>query len=149
MNIPTTYIEWIKCFEYVKDHPRNEMYIDILNKGILDYDENLISKLANELSSVITYRLSGALNTFTESLKGTIEYNSLSLEIISLRKEFNYAFQLGNIKVFPDNVKEGLIDLIKKNADNMQKALEENTKMSDRSGTINSMIKNNPINVFK
>ena len=149
MNIPNTYTEWINCFEYIKNHPRNDMYIDTLNQGTLDYDEGLINKLSNELLGVILNRLTEALNNFSNSLKEAVEYNAFSLEIIGLRKEFNYAYRLGNIKIFPEDVKRNIISFVINKANSVQKSLEEKTRLVDRSGMVNSMIKNNPINVFK
>jgi hypothetical protein len=106
-------------------------------------------RLSSELLDVLSYRLNNNLNTFINYLKGSIEYNSFSLEIIGLKKEFIYAYKLGNLKIFPEEIRKKIVNIIQENADDFQKTLVEKTKMIDRSGVINSMIKNNPINVFK
>ena len=147
MNIPTTYYEWITCFDYIKDKPRNDSYIDILNSGRLDKDNTLELKLINELTNMIAYRLEKAVNSFNDYLSsGSVDYNGLSLQIISIRKEFVYAKKLVNIKVISPNNSEELAKGIQKRADNLQEVLENKTVYSDRSGVLNSLIKSNPIN---
>ena len=87
MKEPTTYFEWTKFLEYIEDKPRNELYIETLNKGRLDADNSLLVRLSQEVSNVISYRMQKELSSFTEYLKTKIDYNGLSLELIKLKKE--------------------------------------------------------------
>jgi len=147
MNIPTTYYEWITSFDYIKDKPRNELYIETLNKGRLDADSDLKMKLVKELTDVVVYRLEKAVNSFTDYLNGgEVDYNGLSLQIVSLRKEFIYDKKLVNLKIIARNVGMELSNAIQKRADNLQSVLEKKTVYSDKSGILNSLIKSNPIN---
>ena len=149
MNIPSTYIEWIDAFNYIKTHPKNEIYIDYLNKGSLDANESLIEKLKIEMIDCILTRINNAYSSFVKYLNGgSVEYNGFSLKIVELRREFNYVMKLVNINIFTKEIKEELSNIIQTNADSIQTKLVQETTMIDRSGTINSMIKNNPINRF-
>lgn len=146
MKEPTTYFEWTKFLEYIKDKPRNELYIETLNKGRLDADNSLLVRLSQEVSNVISYRMQKELSSFTEYLKTKIDYNGLSLELIKLKKELIFDKKLANIKIFSEDICKGLTESVQKQADNIQNVLLERTKNIDRSGMMNSLVKNNPVN---
>ena len=146
MKSPTSYYEWIECFNYIKDKPRNDMYLELLNKGRIDADQGLILKLVKELTNVIGYRIENIVNEFMQYINSGIDYNGLSLQIVSLRKEFNYAKKLVYLNIFPKNISDELAKTIQTKADQMQDILVNKTEYMDRSGILNSLIKNNPIN---
>ena len=146
MKSTTSYYEWIECFNYIKDKPRNDMYLELLNKGRIDADQGLILKLVKELTNVIGYRIENIVNEFMQYINSGIDYNGLSLQIVSLRKEFNYAKKLVYLNIFPKNISDELAKTIQTKADQMQDILVNKTEYMDRSGILNSLIKNNPIN---
>ena len=146
MKEPTSYFEWVNFLEYIKDKPRNDLYIDTLNKGRMDADTNLLLKLASEIENIISYRMQKELTSFTEYLKSGMDYNGLSLELIKLKKELVFDKKLANIKIFNDNIKLGLTNKVQKEADTIQNVLLDKTKNIDRSGMMNSLVKNNPVN---
>ena len=69
MKEPTSYFEWTKILEYIKDKPRNDLYIETLNKGRMDADQNLLIRLSQEVESLISYRMQRELNSFMEYIK--------------------------------------------------------------------------------
>ena len=146
MKEPTSYFEWVKFLEYIKDKPRNDLYIETLNKGRMDADTNLLLKLASEIENIISYRMQKELTSFTEYLRSGMDYNGLSLELIKLKKELVFDKKLANIKIFNDNIKLGLTNKVQKEADTIQNVLLDKTKNIDRSGMMNSLVKNNPVN---
>ena len=146
MREPTSYFEWVKFLEYIKDKPRNDLYIETLNKGRMDADTNLLLKLASEIENIISYRMQKELTSFTEYLKSGMDYNGLSLELIKLKKELIFDKKLANIKIFNDNIKLGLTNKVQKEADTIQNVLLDKTRNIDRSGMMNSLVKNNPVN---
>ena len=146
MNIPSTYIEWVDAINFIKDHPKNDVYIDNLNKGSLDCDDNLLNNLRNTIMECVNKRLSKEVESFVSYFNGPVEYNSFSLKIVSLRKEFNYCRKLVSINIFPGEMQNLLNKMIDDEADKIQKILEEQTLRADKSGLINSIIRNNPIN---
>ena len=146
MKEPTTYYEWIQAINYIKDKPQNDLYIETLRKGTLDTSDELIYKLGLELGNVIKYRMEKTIASFTEYLRTGVDYNGLSLQIIKVRKEFNYSKKLVYLSIFPKDLSNKLADVIQRNADQLQNTLVEKTKDADRSGILNSLIKQNPIN---
>ena len=147
MNAPRTYYEWVSSFDYIKDKPRNDLYLDTLNKGSIEGDNNLKMKLVKELADVINYRLERAVTSFNEYLtSGELDYNGLSLQIVTVRKEFVYAKKLINIHIVPKEVIPVLEESVQKRADRLQEVLVKQTVYADRSGVLNSLIKSNPIN---
>lgn len=146
MKEPTSYFEWVQFLEYIKDKPRNDLYIETLNKGTMDADNTLLLRLSNEIESVINYRMQKELNSFTQYLKTNIDYNGLSLELIKLKKELIFDKKMVNIKIFNDSIKEKLTSNVQKQADTIQNVLLERTKNIDKSGMMNSLVKNNPVN---
>ena len=146
MKEPTTYYEWIQAIDYIKDKPQNDLYIETLRKGTLETDNLIINKIGRELASVIQYRTEKTISSFMEYLKSGVDYNGLSLEIIKVRKEFNYSKKLVYLKIFPRDLSDKIAAVIQDNADKLQEILVEKTKNADRSGILNSLIKQNPIN---
>ncbi len=146
MNIPSTYIEWVEAINYIFSHPRNDMYIDNLNKGNLDCDNNLLQKLKFEVTDCIFNRIGKEVESFGSYLRTQIDYNSFSLKVVELKKEILYGKKLASIKIFSNEIQEEIISQIQEMADKIQNLLEEQTKMIDKTGSINSIIKNNPIN---
>ena len=146
MKEPTSYFEWTKILEYIKDKPRNDLYLDTLNKGTLDADQGLLIRLSQEVENLINYRLKRELNSFMEYIKNKIDYNGLSLELIKLKKELIYDKKLSNINIFTSDIKSKLTETLQKQADSIQNVLMERTKNIDRTGLMNSLVKNNPVN---
>ena len=146
MREPTTYFEWMKFLEYTKDKPRNDLYIETLNKGTIDADNTLLIKLAGEVEKIISYRMNKELNSFTEYLKTQIDYNGLSLELIKLRKELVFDKKLSNLNIFNQEIKSKMTSNVQKQADTIQEVLLDRTKNIDRSGMMNSLVKNSPVN---
>lgn len=146
MKEPTSYFEWTKILEYIKDKPRNDLYLDTLNKGTLDADQSLLVRLSQEVENLINYRLKKELNSFMEYIKNKIDYNGLSLELIKLKKELIYDKKLSNINIFTSDIKTRLTETLQKQADSIQNVLMERTKNIDRTGLMNSLVKNNPVN---
>ncbi len=146
MKEPTSYFEWTKILEYIKDKPRNDLYIETLNKGRMDADQNLLIRLSQEVENLISYRMQRELNSFMEYLKDKIDYNGLSLELIKLKKELIFDKKLANINIFNSDIKGKLTSTVQKQADSIQNVLMERTKNIDRTGLMNSLVKNNPVN---
>lgn len=146
MKEPTSYFEWTKILEYIKDKPRNDLYLETLNKGTLDADQSLLIRLSQEVENLINYRLKKELNSFMEYLKNKIDYNGLSLELIKLKKELIYDKKLSNVNIFSNDIKIRLTETLQKQADSIQNVLIERTKNIDRTGLMNSLVKNNPVN---
>ena len=146
MREPTSYYEWTKILEYIKDKPRNDLYIETLNKGMIDADKGLIMKLAGEVENLINYRTQKELNSFMQYLRTSIDYNGLSLELIKLKKELVFDMKLSNIKVFNEEIRKKLSNNVQKQADAIQNVLIEKTKDIDRTGMMNSLVRNNPVN---
>lgn len=146
MKEPTSYFEWTKILEYIKDKPRNDLYLETLNKGTLDADQSLLVRLSQEVENLINYRLKKELNSFMEYIKNKIDYNGLSLELIKLKKELIYDKKLSNINIFTSDIKTRLTETLQKQADSIQNVLMERTKNIDRTGLMNSLVKNNPVN---
>ena len=146
MKEPTSYFEWTKILEYIKDKPRNDLYLDTLNKGTLDADQSLLVRLSQEVENLISYRMQRELNSFMEYLKDKIDYNGLSLELIKLKKELIFDKKLANINIFNSDIKGKLTSTVQKQADSIQNVLMERTKNIDRTGLMNSLVKNNPVN---
>ena len=146
MKEPRTYYEWIQALDYIKDKPQNDLYVEILRKGTLETDDVIINKIGRELASVIQYRTEKMLSSFMQYLSGGVDYNGLSLEIIKVRKEFNYSKKLVYLKIFPRDLSDRIAAVIQDNADRLQETLVEKTKNTDRSAILNSLIKQNPIN---
>ncbi|MBQ7141021.1 MAG: hypothetical protein IJO32_05910 [Bacilli bacterium] len=147
MNVPTNYAEWINCFEFLKTSTRNNEYIEILKKGTIEMDENLLYKFIDNLDALVAHRLTVSIDKFIKLLEsGVNDNNVFIMNLLDVRKEFNYLYKLCDLNVLPQENRDMFRKTIQEQADLMQKALEEKTLNADRTGLLRSQVRNNPVN---
>ncbi len=121
-----TYYEWINYFDSLKDKPISDEPINLINNSNINYQGNIRIRYLNHIVKLINYRLNNALDNFLlKSRTITQDKNNLSIELNDLKKEIIYAKKLASIKYFEEDVKNQLLENIKKFG------LEMNTAIKD------------------
>ncbi|MBQ7104223.1 MAG: hypothetical protein IJN90_00010 [Bacilli bacterium] len=121
-----TYYEWINYFDSLKDKPISDEPINLINNSNINYQGNIRIRYLNHIVKLINYRLNNALDNFLlKSRTITQDKNNLSIELNDLKKEIIYAKKLASIKYFEEDVKNQLLENIKKFG------LEINTAIKD------------------
>jgi len=147
MKSPTNYAEWVNCLEFLKTATRNNEYIDIIKKGTIEMDENLLYKFIDNLDNLFAHRLTVSIDKFINLLNSGVNDNNIFvMHLLEVRKEFNYLYKLCDLNVLPEENRNMFKKTIKEQADLMQKTLEDKTLNADRTGLLRSQVRNNPVN---
>lgn len=119
-----TYYEWISYFDSLKTKPISDEPINLINNSNIDYKGNIKIRYLNHIVQLINYRLNNSLDNFLLKTKTIVQdKNSLSIELNDLKKEIIYAKKLASTKYFDDNVKNQLLENIKKFGIEMNEAI--------------------------
>ncbi|GFZ31342.1 hypothetical protein CSC2_18680 [Clostridium zeae] len=146
MKSPSTYLEWVHCFDLAKEGTHDEEVLSSIKNGSIDLTGGVGGRIASQLNDVIQVRLKRASDKFNRSLSFSGgDMNLLTNSLILFRKEFKFLIGLVQIPGMPESDVNMFIDVIKKQADLMQQSLETTSK-SDRTGMLSSIIKRNRIN---
>ncbi|OPX43596.1 hypothetical protein CLHUN_25340 [Ruminiclostridium hungatei] len=147
MKNPTTYSEWLDCFDAVKEGTRDSEVIESVQKGSLVLSAGVAGRFATHLSDVIQFRIKKASDKFSRAMQTCGgDLNLLSTTLLALRKEFKFLIKFVQLPVLPKGDIDILVKAIKEQADQMQKSLEDTCAKNDRTGTLVSIIKRNKVN---
>lgn len=146
MKSPTTYLEWVKCFDLAKEGTHDQEVLECIKSGSITLSGGVGGRIANVLNEVLQFRLKKASDKFNRAISfNGGDMNMLTNSLILLRKEFKFLIELVQIPSLPEEHVKMFVDAIKEQADQMQTSLESTSK-SDRTGMLGSIIRRNRIN---
>ena len=146
MKSPTTYAEWVECFDLAKEGTHDEEVLKCIKEGVLTLTAGVGGRIAKQINEVIQFRLKKASDKFARAMefnKGDV--NMLTNSLLQLRKEFKFLIEFVQISILPEEDVKKFVDIIKEQAELMQESLETTSK-SDRTGMLTSIIRRNRIN---
>ena len=82
-----TYYEWINSFEILKSGPRDEVLLEKLYNSSIELDGNMLYRFIKHVNNLVRTRLKNALEGTLHKISSDNDVNSLSLEIINIKKE--------------------------------------------------------------
>ena len=136
------YEEWIECINKLKKS-NNE---DIKNKLLNEYNDNLKDMLIPKLIDLIKEKFGTAVKKIMDNLDDIYsDNNMLDMHLVKFRKDVIFDYKLTDMKELPDNVKDGLRDMIKKETKKVYDAITKEANIIDPTGILNMTIKNNVI----
>jgi hypothetical protein len=148
MSGPTTYAEWVKCFDVLKLGSNDDETIFIMEQGAISWTSGVAERFASELFDVINYRINDAAKKFQRSLDGARGNEVVIVNaLLSVRKELSFLKRLTNLPAIPPDKKEHFTQQILEYANNTQQSLEKSA-LADRTGRLGSLVKNNRIDRF-
>ncbi len=146
MKIPNTYAEWLECFDVVKSGAQDAEALECMRKGRLTLSAGVAGRFAQQLNSVIQFRIKKASDKFDRTMQmNGGDLNLLSSALLALRKEFIFLIQFAHIPILPSKDVDILVNAIKEQASAMQRSLENSTAKMDRTGMLTSIIKKNKV----
>lgn len=146
MKSPTTYAEWVECFDMAKQGTHDEEVLKCIKNGTLTLTAGVGERIAKQINEVIKLRLKKASDKFTREMDfNNGDINMLTNSLLRLRKEFKFLMEFVKIPIFPEEDVRMFTDIIKKQADLMQESLEA-TGRDDRTGMLISIMRRNKIN---
>lgn len=148
IKVPNTYADWSDILDKFKARENDKELLEAMKKGTLEWQSGVAERFSNKLIETINFRLNYATDKFQKEI-GRIKNSEdeIVYSLISLRKELSFLSDAINLNVIPEKDRSQYIELVKKQADIIQKSLEDSSK-SDRTGKLTSLIKNNRVNVL-
>ena len=128
MNI--TYFEWVDMIEKLKDAPMDDNLLKQLDENKLDGTKYTLHKLVIHILNTANVRISNGFQKFMDKiLTGQINnIDILSLELVGLKKEFNFSKRIINLSIISDEDKKKCVDqldvFLKKIYDMLEKIME-------------------------
>lgn len=147
MKIPTTYAEWLECFDAIKAGTNDAEILELMKCGQLSLSAGVAGRFAAQLNSVIQFRIKKASDKFSRSMQTSHgDLNAVINALLSVRKEFRYLIEIAKLPVIPAQDSQTLVLALKQQADSMQESLESTSTKNDRTGTLTSIIRKNRVN---
>lgn len=146
--IPCAYSEWVTALEILKAKSDDAAILEVLRQGKMNWQSGVAERFFRRLSDVVNYRINNAVDRFQKEMnRAAGQEGPIVFALLSLRKELQFLIQVTNIPAVPSETKEQYCTLMREQANNMQKSLEDSAKR-DRSGKLGSIVRNHKINIF-
>lgn len=150
MNSPTTYQEWLLCFDKIREGTQDQQILEIMRNGKITLEGGVGARFAEQLSQLVQFRIQKSADNFSKSLgRGRMDQHVLHQAMLRMRKEYKFLIDLSSVPAIPKEYSEIVISGITKNAEALQSTLEESSKKEDRSGTLTMLVKQNPVSNLK
>ncbi|GKU77777.1 hypothetical protein L3i20_v221740 [Paenibacillus sp. L3-i20] len=144
MNPPLYYSEWMQLFNQIKEYGQeDEKIIAVLERGKLEWTSGVADKIVNCTYEVIDFKLKYTTRLFQQELDHSRgEEAAIISSIINARYRFELLYRLCRLSIFPNEIKESLINVVSKYVGDSQDALLESAK-HDRTGQLAYTIRHN------
>ncbi|WNS77440.1 hypothetical protein RRV45_10785 [Bacillus sp. DTU_2020_1000418_1_SI_GHA_SEK_038] len=148
MNKLETYAEWVNCFEQFKAGTKDEETILLMEQGQIEWTKGVAERLTQQLYETIDHRLRRSSDQLQREIN-TCNGNETALvkAILSARKRLAVLKRVAHLPAFPEQVRETMWNLLHDYAKSTQQSLEDSA-VTDRTGRMRSLIRNNPITQF-
>lgn len=146
MNPPNYYSEWTKLFHQLKElGQEDEKIISVLEKGRLEWTSGVADKIVKSTYDVIEFKLKYTTRLFQQELDHSRgEEAAIISAIINARYRFDLLYRLCRLSIFPEDVRESLIQVVSKYVGDSQEALLESAKR-DRTGQLAYTVRHNSL----
>lgn len=145
--IPHTYSQWVTALDALQEGTNDAETLAELRQGTLEWQSGVAERFSKKLTDVINARMNRASDRFSREMSRTHSEGDIIRAILNLRREMDFLLQAIDLPVIPQELRVQYCDLVRKQADNMQKSLEDSAK-KDRSGKMSSIVRNHKVNNF-
>jgi ATP-dependent exoDNAse (exonuclease V) beta subunit len=148
ITVPTTYFEWVKAFDILKAKSDDDAVLVVIRQGTFIWQAGVAERFERKMLEVVNVRINAATDIFRQRFERYWgEEAQIVQALLDLRKEFSFLTQVVSIPCLPANAKEQYREMLRKQAEAIQKAIECSAK-ADRSGKMISIVGNNKANEF-
>lgn len=145
-----TYFEWVEILENLKTSPRDDNLINNLYSQKIDLVGNILYRFIVHINDTVRTRLKNSLDSILLKMNTIYnDINSLSLEVINIKKELMFCKKLMNLPVIPEENRNKFMETLQNFANEINEALEVSVTGLDTTGEAIMMIKNSKINVLE
>ncbi len=148
MKIPTTYADWLACFDQLKRGGNDEELANCMNKGTIDWVPGVADRFMKQFVEVINFRMNIAKDSFARATNHSAYASETNLitALLKLRKDYKFLIELTKIPAIPSEYASVYTKQLIDQIDLAQKSLEDSAQRTDRSGKLLHTIRNNRVN---
>lgn len=145
---PHTYAEWVSVLTVFKNKTNDEEALKAMKAGTLEWQSGVAERFSAKLIDAVNARMNAASDKFQKDLsRSRGQEGAIIQALLALRKEMSFLEQAIDLPVLPEKVRQHYLNLVKEQADTMQKSLEDSAR-NDRSGKLSSIVRNHKVNSF-
>ena len=145
---PSTYAEWVEILEMLKVKENDGAVLSAMQEGTIEWQSGVAERFSQRLVDTINHRMNTASDKFQREMgRANGEERAITQSILALRKEMAFLFEAINIPAIPEDIRNQYCQLVKEQADNMQKSLEDSAK-KDRTGKLSRIVRNTKVNAL-
>jgi hypothetical protein len=146
---PTTYAEWVKYFDRLKETNENEEQIlAVMYQGKIDWVPGVAERFIRQVKSVVDKRFDDS----TKKLRRDLSYakgqeHLLVPALIAERKRSEFVVRFVQLPAIPDEMKRKFLQAIDDAIQKLQDSLETSARNNDPTGKLYNIVRNNPVTV--
>jgi len=145
---PKIYSEWVETLDMLKAKTDDDAVLRALHEGTIEWQSGVAERFSKKLTDTINARMDAAADKFKRDQNNARGHEGHIVQaLLALRKEMNFLYQAVNLPAIPEKDRSKYLQLVQKQADNMQSSLEDSAK-KDRSGKMASIVRNHKMNAF-
>lgn len=148
ITAPVTYAQWMALLQRLKDRMNDEEVLAAMYSGKLEWQSGVAERFSKKLIDTVNFRINAASDLFQKEMgRSGNQEQKIVQALMGLRKELSFLARAIALPVIPEESRLQYYMLVKDQADRMQKSLEDSAK-EERSGKLESIVRNNKINNF-
>jgi hypothetical protein len=148
MNVPKNYSEWVVCFDRLKEGEHDESTLQLMEKGTIEWSRGVAERITQRLYETIDYRLRQTADLLQRELDRCNGNETVLVKaLLTARKRLTVLKRLAHLPAFPEHVRESMYNILSEYAKSTQESLEKSA-LTDRTGRLRMLIKNNPLTQF-
>lgn len=148
ITVPHTYSDWAYVLDMFKEKENDTEVLDAMKNGTLEWQSGVAERFAARLIDAVNHRMNLATDKFQKDMtRARGSEGAIIQALLTLRKELAFLAKALDLPVIPQDDRKQYVQLILKQADEIQKSLEDSAKQ-DRSGKLSSIVRNHKVNLF-
>jgi hypothetical protein len=148
MNVqkpPTSYADWVACFEQLQAAKDDEALLALISKGKVPWSSSIAQRFADRLTASVSARLKGAVAQFSRSIERSRgEESAVVQAMLSLRRHIRFLYRFVSDPVFPPEIRDPFANEIEKQAKQLHETIINNVK-KDLHGRLLHVVQYTPL----
>lgn len=130
-----SYFQWVEYFENLKTAPMDDELLKKIESKTLDGGEYVVSRFTHHIIDTVNTRINNSYNACVDRMYiSNIDVNTLSMDLINLKKEKRFAKKIVNLPVFVDSLRQTFLNTIDNTFNDISLALRKNIEYIDVDG---------------
>lgn len=144
MKIPTTYADWVDCFDLFAAEQEDEAVLAAMEKGSIEWSTGIDRKMTEHMYRLLELRLKKVSTLMNKEFGRLSDQAETVRAMLHARKRFAVLHRLVALQAFPEDVRKALKSTLSAYVEDTQESLEKSAD-ADRSGHLKMIIRNNSL----